>query len=126
MWLWEIKMHTLSFKRFCFKSRNDVYKGLKNTEKDQYQKLKVYQNLFFLTCMYIVCNSTNYMPDKKKLHNNIWKRFDYKVHDFCIFDLRGKSSKKIIIWEFSRTFYYNIQIFFYSQWFFRGTTKCHR
>lgn len=34
-------------KRFCFKSRNDVYKGLKNTEKDQYQKLKVYRNLFF-------------------------------------------------------------------------------
>lgn len=61
----KLKMHTLSFKRFCFKSRNDVYKGLKNTEKDQYQKLKVYQNLFFLTCMYIVCNSTNYMPDKK-------------------------------------------------------------
>lgn len=59
-------MHTLSFKRFCFKSRNDVYKGLKNTEKDQYQKLiKSLPKSFFLTCMYIVCNSTNYMPDKK-------------------------------------------------------------
>lgn len=39
-------------KDFVLKSRNDVYKGLKNTEKDQYQKLKVtklkvYQNLFF-------------------------------------------------------------------------------
>lgn len=45
---------TQSFKRFCFKSRNDVYKGLKNTEKDQYQKLKVYQNLYFCN-LHVYC-----------------------------------------------------------------------
>lgn len=30
----KLKMYILFFKRFCFKSRNDVYKGLKNIEKD--------------------------------------------------------------------------------------------
>lgn len=61
----KLKMHTLSFKRFCFKSRNDVYKGLKKHRERSVSKTKSLPKSFFLTCMYIVCNSTNYMPDKK-------------------------------------------------------------